>query len=321
LRIQRGAIVKSCQALVMLVGIVGFLAAAEKATAGDSGVLVIVDGTGKEHKVKNWHFINGVKNLSWLAPAAPQDKDKTKGKKPPTPTGPEALELVEGKGAPLKKGVLTYVPLSSVRSIEFNPAKDKETMTVRICRSDKEADDEIVVGPTGYIGINHVAITAMADLGELGQATVEFQGGVERGVRSIRFPSPKPIDPVPEGRIAVITAASKKYPTLKVTDLQPLYMQTGGLFRTLPTLYFKETVKVDIGKIAKMAQIGVGGNNFEVTLQSGQQNPLVLLDRPKGPDGKGDLLLVGLVGRFSAGYRMFPPTAIGELHFEETAKK
>jgi hypothetical protein len=210
------------------------------------------------------------------------------------------------------------VPLTSVRSIEFDAVK--ETMTVRVARSDKPADDEVLVGPTGYVGINQLAISAVADLGELGQAAVEFQGGVERGVRAIRFPAPKPIYPVPEGRIAVIKQASKKHPTHKVVDLQPLYVQ-GGQLRTLPMLYFKDTVKIDLGKIATMAQVGGGGTNFDVTLVSGQQVPLVLLDRPKGPDGKSDLQLQGLVGRFAGGYRLLPMASVGELQFEEMAKK
>jgi hypothetical protein len=216
--------------------------------------------------------------------------------------------------------VLTYVPLGSIRSIEFAPAP-KETMTVRVAKSDKEEEDEILVGPTGYKGINHLAITAQTDLGELGQATVEFQGGVERGVRSIRFPTPKPIDSLPEGRFAVIAQASKKHPTLKIVDAQPLYLQTGGQLRTLPALYFKETVKIELVKIVKIVQVGIGGGNFDVTLQSGQQHPLVLVERPKGPEGKSDLLLLGLAGRFSAGHRLVPMIVIGELHFEEMGKK
>jgi hypothetical protein len=298
----------------------GLSGAGEKSVAGDPGVLIVVDHSGKEHKVKGWKFARGTIHLSWLAPAPAEDKGKGDTKKPATPVGPEALEFVESKIPPLAKGVLTYVPLGSVRSIEFEPGP-KNTMTVRVAKSDKEADDEILVGPTGYKGINHVAITALTDLGDLGQATVEFHGGVERGVRSIRFPAPKAIDALGEGRGAVIVQASKKYPTLKVVDLQPLYLQSGGKLRTLPALHFKETVKIDLSKIAKIAQVGLGGGNFEVTLQNGQQHPLVLIDRPKGPDGKSDLQLLGLVGRFSAGYRLVPMITVGELQFEEMGKK
>src|SRR5262245_13867568 len=186
---------------------VGAAPAGEKAGPDNQGTLVVIDANGKELKVKNWKLTKGTKHLSWLAPA---DEGKDKGKKQP-PAGPEALEFVEGKLPPLKKGVLTYVPLTSVRGIDFDGAK--ETMTVRVAKSDKEADDDILVGPTGYVGINQVAITAVTDLGELGQAAVEFHGGVDRGIRGLRFPSPKPIEALPEGRAAVIKQTSKKYPT------------------------------------------------------------------------------------------------------------
>src|SRR5438874_9104658 len=98
------------------------LPAGEKTGAGNQNQLVVIDANGKEHKVKDWKFTKGTKHLSWLAAAAPEDKGK-KG-----PAGPEALEFAEGKLPPLSKGVLTYLPLSSVRSIQFDAGKDKDTM-------------------------------------------------------------------------------------------------------------------------------------------------------------------------------------------------
>jgi hypothetical protein len=300
---------------MLVLAVAGVVVGAGPVPAGDKGnVLIVVDANGKEHQVKDWKFTKGTRHLSWLAPDAPEDKGKGKNQ---LPAGPEALEFVEGKGAPLKKGVLTYVPLASIRSITFDAGKDKETVTVRVVRSDKEADDEVLVGPTGYVGINQLTISAVADLGDLGQAAVEFHGGVDRGLRSVRFPAPKPIEPVPEGRQAVIKAASKGRPTLEVVGLQPLYARAGGHFVTLPTLYFKDTVKVDMGKIAALTQVGSAGTNFDVTLTSGQQHPLVLIERPKGPDGKGDLQLQGLVGRFGGGWRLFPMAAVGEVQLQE----
>ena len=62
------------------------------------------------------------------------------------------------------------------------------------------------------------------------------------------------------------------------------------------------------------------GVDFDVTLKSGQQTPLVLIDRPKNVDNKGDLVLEGLVGRFSAGFRYFPMTTVGELEFDDQGK-
>src|SRR5262249_27224364 len=217
-----------------------------------------------------------------------------------------------------KRRVLTWIPLASLRSIEYDAKK--ETVTVRVATSDKEADDVVLEGVTGYVGTNIVGIEAMTDLGELGQAKVLFQGGVSRGVQSLRFSAPKPMEPVPAGRAAAVKQASKNQPGFTAVDLQPLYVVPGGALQTSPHLYFQETVKLDLAKVEKLTQIGSGGGNFDVLLKGGQQNPLVLIDRPRAPDGKSEWQLEGLVGRFPGGYRLFPMTTIGELRFEDKGK-
>jgi hypothetical protein len=183
------------------------LAAAGAPGAGDKGggqgVLVIVDSKGKEWKVKDWKFTEGTRRLSWVMPE-----------------GLEALEFYEGKIRPLKSSVLAYVPLSSIRSIEFDPEKGKE-MTVRVARSDKPADDEVLVGPTGWSGFNFVTLTGTAE-DDKGKQAMDFEGGSKSGVRSIRFPAPKPLGPPPPGRAAVVKHADEKYPRYMVVDLQPL---------------------------------------------------------------------------------------------------
>src|SRR5271155_2567016 len=83
--------------------------------AGDKAepnVLTVIDQDGKEHTPKNWKFVAGTRKLTWLAPAA--EKEPAKGKKA-TAAGPEALSVSEGE-YPLKKRVLTFVPVDSVRS-------------------------------------------------------------------------------------------------------------------------------------------------------------------------------------------------------------
>jgi hypothetical protein len=301
----------------------GFLCALGAAAGGDkteTNLLTIVDATGKEHKLKTWKFTAGTKPLSWLAPAPALDKDKKgDGKKVTTPAAAEALEFSEGKVAPLRRRVLSYLPVASIRSTDYDAKK--ETVAVRVATSDKEVDDEVLHGLTGYVGTNILAIEATADLGELGQATVKFQGGVQRGVQSIRFSAPKPIAALPAGRVASIKQASKNQPSYTVVDLQVLYLADGEIPLASPHLYFKETIKLDLAKVDKMAQVGTGGVNYDVTLKSGQQNPLILIENPKGPDGKGLMLLEGLVGRFAGGYRLFPMSTVGELEFDVKAPK
>jgi hypothetical protein len=291
-----------------------FLACCGTAPAGDKGdanVLTVIDKDGKEHKLKTWKFVTGTRKLSWLAPA---DKEPAKGKKAPA-AGPEVFVVSEGE-YPLKKRVLTFIPVESVRSIEFDATEKK--MTVRVAVSTTEDDDAKIEGVTGYENTNHFAVEAQTDLGELGQATVRFQGGGAKGVKSFRFADPKPVDPLPAGRAGKIKQQDTKLPTFRFVDLQPLYATAGGQERTLPHLYFKETVKVELAKIEKM----VGDKlDFTLTLAGGkEQPPLVLLERPKDSDGKGTLQLEGLVGRGIVGWRLFPMITVGELTFDDKSK-
>jgi hypothetical protein len=278
-------------------------AAGDKAGGADKSTLVIVDAKGDTHKSKSWKFTGGTKQLAWLPAAMAVD----------------ALEFYQGKGAPLKKSVLTYLPIASIRSIVIDGDKEKETMTVRVAKSEKEADDEILVGPLFYPGFNTLEITAMIDKGDKDQVAIEFEGGVRKdSVRSFRFPSPKPIDPLPKARAASVKHVNMKYPTLQVVDLQVLYVQGDGSWKTLPTLYFNDPSKADLVNIGKLSQMRSGGNNYEVTLLTGQKNPRVIVTAPKDA---GDVELVGFVGRFSAGYRIFPLITVGEVLFEEKGKK
>jgi hypothetical protein len=71
-----------------------------------------------------------------------------------------------------------------------------------------------------------------------------------------------------------------------------------------------------------MAQMRSGGNNYWVFSPTGKKSPKVLLTAPKkGSDFPDGMELIGFAGRFSAGYRMFPIITVGEIEFEEKAKK
>lgn len=310
---------KHCMIWALVAG--GVVLTGSAAVAQDGKTLTVVDGSGKEHVLKSWKFAAGIKYLSWLAPAGAEDKagdkEKVKGKKIGPQVGPEALEFTEGTTAPLKKRVLTYIPLANIRSIDFEPKK--QGVSVRVVKSDKEADDEILDGLTGYAGVNALAITATTDLGDLGTASIEFKPGGTRGLLSVKFADPKPIAPV-AGRAAIVKQQSKTQSSITAFDPQALYVTSSGLQRTSPILYFKDTIKLDLAKIQKLTAAGPSGIDFDVTLKSGQQTPLSLIDRPKNVDGKGDLVLEGLVGRFPGGYRFFPMATVGELEFADQGK-
>src|SRR5207249_887845 len=87
--------------LLTIGGVLPLTGAAPAAGDKTQGALVIVDAQGNTHKVKDWKFTEGTSRPSWL------------------PGGVEALEVYEGKLVPLKRSVLAYVPLGSVRSIAF----------------------------------------------------------------------------------------------------------------------------------------------------------------------------------------------------------
>jgi hypothetical protein len=266
------------------------------------GVLVVVDVAGKEKKVKNWKFSEGTKRLSWVAKDAP-----------------EALEFFQGKIRPLKTSVLTFVPLDSIRRIDFEPQEGKQTMTVRVAISDKEADDEILVGPTGWQGFNYVHFTGDVEGGD--KNPMSFEGGVVTdGIRSLRFAAPKPVGPLPKGRTATVVNNNEKYPSYTVAGLEALY-SSGGEWKTHPTLYFNDPTKYNLDEIGKFTQMRSGGNNYQVTLLTGKKSYRTLLTEPKGPDFPAGHQFVGFVGRFAAGYRVFPIVTVGDVVFEDTDKK
>jgi hypothetical protein len=301
-------------------------AAQDKKPAQGGAEIIVTDYNGKEHKVKNWKFTAGTAHLSWLAegPAEakePKDKKDT-GKKKGGPVqapavGPEAFEFSPGLGPVYKRGfrIMVYVPLENIRSIDFD--HEKKTATVKVA---KEGGDEELEGKTGYVGVNVLTIVAEADLGEFGVGQIKFEGGVERGIKSVRFPSAKAA-PAPKGRYAeVIQTEKDKTTTYKVMDLQPLYKQADGLLRAVPTLFFQKTVKLDVAKVARLSQLGAKGDNWDVTLKSGNSQALEIIKRPADVNGK-PAVLEGLVGRSAVGYFLFPLSEVSEAYFDKGKKK
>jgi hypothetical protein len=290
----------------------------------ENGTLTVIDHAGKEHKLKTWKFVRGTRRLSWMAPpGAPAKKDKDKddkGNEVKGPAGPEALEFREEKSTDYQEGIMTFVPLDWIRSIEFD--NDKRTVTLSVAGKDKEADPEVLKGSTKYAGFNRLTIEAEVDLGELGVASVKFLGGDNKGIRSLRFSAPK-VPPAPAaGRVAKVTffQDEKDKVVQQVSDLQALYRLGPQSERLLPTLLFKKTVKIDLAKIQKLAQSeGSKGRDFDVTLKDGKTHTLTLLRDTNPLDGKA-ALLEGLVGRVPAGYKLFPPHTITEVQLETPAE-
>lgn len=309
-----------CKTLLLLCAVgattlLGSLSAGEP-NKKEADSLVIVDGADKEHKVKAWRFTAGTKHLSWLAPAGavadpePEKGGKKGAAKTRATVGPVALEFSEGSGVPLKKRIVTYVLLENIRSIDYDAAKKE--VTLKVAKSANPEEDIELKGITGYVDVNVLTIEAKVDLGELGSATTKFQGGVANGVKSIRFPSPKPVAAPPkEAKPAVIVSAGKDKTDHAAMDLQALYLHPDGGLATSQTLYFKDTVKVELSKLKKLSH--TTGLTFDLTLASGQNVPLVLMERVT--EGKNAVQLQGILGRVPAGWKVFPMGTVGEMTY------
>jgi hypothetical protein len=292
--------------------------------------LVIIDSAGKEQKVKGWTASQGTRRLSWLTPAATpkeepvKDKDDTpkdKGGKPiaktrPRPSvGPEALEFREENSTTFVEGILTLVPLERIRAIEYD---DKDGVSVKVALDPKADGDLELKGTTKYRGINKLTLEAEVDKGELGVAQLKFLGGVPKGIRAVRFESPKP-GGTASGRVAAVTVADKaqKAPHT-VFDLQPLYQGADGNELLLPMLHFKKTLKVDVGKVQKVVahdSRDPDAVEWTVLLKDGTELTLSLL-RTITHDGR-TMHLEGMVGKAAAGYKLFPLHTFTEIQFDE----
>lgn len=280
----------------------------------ENNVLVVVDGGGKELRLNNWKFSLGTRRLAWLAPqakAAPK-KDKLA---PPASQGPECLEFREEKSTTYANGILTLIPLTRLQSIDYDHAK--KLVSVTFLRADGK--EETLTGTTKFSNINNFHIEGDAESAALTvSGVVKLQDGfLKAGIRGYRFPKPEP-GPEATGRAAVITAVDKS--VHKVVDLVPLY-KIGPSQRTVPVLVFQKTVKVDFANLAKLAHIPTKDKkfvsfDFDVTLRDGTKQGLTLLDKTT-LDEDQPAVLVGLVGKTSAGYKLFPAHTIADLTLEK----
>jgi hypothetical protein len=312
--------------LIACAALVFYVVADEAPAPAEQGSLIVIDAAGKEQKLKSWKFAAGVRRLSWLAkppPAAPNgDSGKTpKSRARTAPAGPEALEFREENSTTFVEGVLTFVPLARLRSLEYDA--EQKIVTAHIAANKRPEDDILLTGTTRFERVNKLAIEAEVDKGALGIADVRFLSGTQKGIRGVRFPGPVP-DTERAGRPALITTGGKEQSTHRVSDLQALYRFSNGYERLVPLLMFKKTLKLDIAKIAKIsASAGEEDDGgWQVQLKDGGDETLSLL-RVIPLDGQ-DTQLEGLLGRVPAGYKLFPVLTISEIVFDpgvETDKK
>jgi hypothetical protein len=269
--------------------------------------LVILDAKGKEVKLVTWDLAAGTRRLP------PAD-----GKEPPPLRGgPQYLEFREEKSTTYEAGILTLVPVKSLRRIDYDYDRKAVTAVVAVAGG----KDEKIAGTTKYKGINRLTIEGDADLGDLGFASVKFLGGNPMGgVTGLRFPNPQPAPEV-KGPTAVVVGQDKEKTHHNVVDVTALYQRADGGSQFVPALHFKKTVRIELAKIAALRHIEAEDKkqtsyDFDVTLEDGAKHTLTLLTKVELEGGK-PATLVGLIGRVPVGYKLFPAHTVAELRMPE----
>jgi hypothetical protein len=260
----------------------------------------LIDSAGKERKLLIYQFVAGFRALPWAVP---------EGQLVPT-----ALEMRELDSTTFKDGVLTFLPLESVRSIQYD--YQKETLEVRVAGIEKP-----FVGSIRFRGINLVDIEATVEVGKTGLAEARFRGGVENGFREVHFPNAKPAGKLPEGpTVSIVIGGSgvkEKGPPVVGRNLRALYRLVGGKEIAQDFVLFKKDLPVKLRDIRSLVNAtpnikAKGDCTFSVKLADGSENPLTLLSAMVVEKNRPASLL-GLLIDIPGGYRLFPPHTIASL--------
>src|SRR5437016_5214702 len=108
----------------------------------EAGTIVIIDAKGKENKLKAWEIVAGTRKLGWLAPPEKEPEEKKPDDKEdpasapkraplkPVARGPEALSFRDENSTNFVNGVLTLIPLDTIRQIDYDNEEQKVTVKV-----------------------------------------------------------------------------------------------------------------------------------------------------------------------------------------------
>jgi hypothetical protein len=312
------------------------LTADEPARPAEPGTLLVTDSAGKDQTLKAWKFGLGTRHLTWLASAdagkepeikepemlPPGTKAPPRKIAPRSSVGPEALVFREERSTTFKDGVDTLIPLARLRGLEFVEGKDP-TVTARVAGGKEESLDLVLKGSTKYVGINKLVIKEKIDRGAEGIAEMTYSAGVPKGgIRAVRFPAPKvEAAATPAGRQALVVIADKEKSKLAVSDLRALYQLPDGSERLASVLMFKQSLKRDLARLARVEAIQSETQDtvWQMTLKDGGEDSLSL-HRTVTLDGK-HAHLEGLVGKVPAGFKLFPIHTIASIEFDKTVEK
>jgi hypothetical protein len=279
----------------------------DKKPEKESHLLVVPPSGGKAVKLSDWRFAAGTRFLDLTGAAS----------KPKTKSGVEYLEFREEKSTTYKNGIFTYIALTSLGKLAYD--HDKKTVAATVIKDD--GNETTIYGSTKFAG-NKLTIEAEAILDGLGAATVKYQGGIDKGVRSITFPTLKPAEKV-KGPTGVVTADDKEKTKHIVNDLQPVWL-VDGQYRIVPYVLFKKTVKIDMEKLVGMRFSPPvdkkGSSEYEVTLKDDVKHTLSILLTAEY-EKKKTMTFVGFIGRVPVGYKLFMLDAVYEYRAGEPKEK
>lgn len=270
----------------------GWLVGAFSLAADSPAEAVITDAENKEVKVTALKFGTGTRRLAWLADPNGTTDDAKKG--------PLVLEVREPHSTGYEKGILTYVPISSIESIKYDYEKQTSSINVK-------GLSEPLAGTLQYKGINIFGFTGNAD----SKATAFSGGALKKGnIKAITFTG---AIEVPARKNAAawqvqIDQDKAMNPTLKVGELKFLYQFPGGMETLTDTVVTHKSDPLKLDSATKSyTTLAVDAKSHVVAaeVQIGDAERVVIILPTIEKDGKKGTL-VGLVGEVDAGWKMFP---------------
>jgi hypothetical protein len=265
--------------------------------------------------LKDAHFTAGTRRLSWLV--APDKPVNPKAKN----VGPEYLEFREEKSTGFKDGIVTLVPIASLQRLEY----DHDNKLVRAAVKQAGAKELTLVGSTKFVGVNKFSLEGTAAKTDVGVAgALQFQDGLMKvPFRGFAQSGAGPVEAL-SGRSATVIAQDKEKTQHEVQGLMPLY-RVGAGQRLAGVLMFQKVGQLDVAKLAGIRRLPPAdkkqtiAHDYEVTQLGGDKQKLTLLEKTQLSDNQ-PAILVGLLGRVPAGFKLFPPHTIAEVRFQAEAE-
>lgn len=262
----------------------------------------VVSAEGKEAALANAKFTQGTRSLP-MGPGGFGDKTAT-----------EYLEFRDDRSTLFANGVLSWIPLASLESLEFDAVKKVVKAKVKTAGGSEE-----LAGTSKFVGINKFVADYEQELSGLGKALLKFRVGEPKSPSvTFRLGGAVAVPAVPKGRKASIVAADKEKTKHEIVEAQPLY-QTASGFEVVPQIRFQVDVKVPWDKLREMKALPTdkkqSGSSFAVTIGDGSPTPLILWEPTAKADAKAPRLFA-IVGRTATGYKAFPMHTIAELKLD-----